>query len=172
MPERNVGAFPRARRLRKPEQFAAAAGDRATWRASRQLLAASARVQALTLMDRLAVEEESRDSVDRSTSMDLKSALRRPDAEPVRFGFTVSRRQARRAVQRALVKRVLREAARNAAGALRPLAADRTVDVVLRLRSPLPGPSEMSRAQLKRSLRTEADSLIGQLARHLRSGKV
>jgi hypothetical protein len=55
---------------------------------------------------------------------------------------------------------------------LRPLAADRTVDVVLRLRSPLPGPSEMSRAQLKRSLRTEADSLIGQLARHLRSGKV
>jgi ribonuclease P protein component len=95
---------------------------------------------------------------------------RTPEAEPVRFGFTVGRRQARRAVQRTLVKRVLREAARNAASTLRPLAVGRTVDVVLRLRSPLPGARETSQAQLKRSLRTEADSLIAQLARHLRSG--
>jgi ribonuclease P protein component len=87
----------------------------------------------------------------------------------VRFGFTVGRRQARLAVQRALVKRILREAARSAAGALRPLARDRSVDVVLRLRSPLPEASQVSRMQLKRSLRSEADSLIAQLARHLRS---
>jgi ribonuclease P protein component len=169
MPERSVGAFPRAGRLRKPEQFAAVAGERATWRATRQLLSASARVQALTQKDRLTAEGALRDSVDRSVSMDLRPVARKPEAEPVRFGFTVGRRQARRAVQRALVKRVLREAARNAASVLRPLAADRTVDVVLRLRSPLPGPCEMSQAQLKRSLRNEADSLIAQLARHLRS---
>ena len=165
MPECSPGAFPRARRLRKPEQFAAAAGERATWRANRQLLAASASVQAPIRSDRPAVEQESRDSVNRSPSTD-----RKPEAEPVRFGFTVGRRQARRAVQRTLVKRVLREAARNAAGTLRRLAVDRTVDVVLRLRTPLPEARQMSQAQLKRSLRTEADSLIDQLARHLRSG--
>jgi len=89
--------------------------------------------------------------------------------DAVRFGFTVGRRQARRAVQRVMVKRVLREAARNAAGSLRPLAENRGLDVVLRLRSPLPDPSRMARAQVKRSLRAEADSLIAQLARHLRA---
>jgi ribonuclease P protein component len=87
----------------------------------------------------------------------------------VRFGFTVGRRQARLAVQRALVKRVLREAARNAAGTLRPLVLDRSVDIVLRLRSPLPDRCQMSRDRLKRALRSEADSLMAQLARHLRS---
>jgi RNase P protein component len=89
--------------------------------------------------------------------------------DAVRFGFTVGRRQARRAVRRVMVKRVLREAARNAAGTLRPLAGNRSLDVVLRLRSPLPDRSQMGLAQVKRSLRAEADSLIAQLARHLRA---
>ena len=71
-------------------------------------------------------------------------------------------------MQRAMVKRQLREAARNAAEALRPLAQGRSVDLVLRLRSPLPARSEMNLSELKRSLRMEADSLLAQLARHLR----
>jgi ribonuclease P protein component len=158
MPECNPGAFPRAARLRKPEQFKAAGGDRASWRATRQLLAASARVEAVGSSGP-AVKRESRDIEESKDSV---------DSESIRFGFTVGRRQARRAVQRVLVKRVLREAARHAIGALRPLAADRKVDVVLRLRNPLPQPDQMGQAELKRSLRTEADSLIEQLARHLR----
>ena len=89
----------------------------------------------------------------------------------MRFGFTVGRRQARRAVQRVMVKRVLREAARHAAPMLRPLARQRAVDVVMRLRSPLPEASQMGLAELKRALRGEADSLIAQLARHLRAGQ-
>jgi ribonuclease P protein component len=85
----------------------------------------------------------------------------------VRFGFTVGRRQARRAVQRAMVKRLLREAARESADELRRIAHGRSVDLVLRLRSTLPDSSQIALAQLKRSLRAEADSLIAQLARHL-----
>ena len=88
----------------------------------------------------------------------------------VRFGFTVGRRQARRAAQRVMVKRVLREAARHAAEALRQVAGDRTVDLVLRLRSPLPDPAQMGLAMVKRSLRAEADALIAQLQRYLRAG--
>jgi ribonuclease P protein component len=164
MPEGSPGAFTRATRLRTPEQFAAAAGERATWRAARQWLAASARVESQAAG--LELQPKSRDSVGNSTSV----ARLKPKTGGVRFGFTVGRRQARRAVQRAMVKRVLREAARNAAAGLRPLAGDRSVDLVLRLRSPLPERSQTSLSQLKRSLRTEADSLIAQLARHLRAG--
>jgi RNase P protein component len=86
----------------------------------------------------------------------------------VRFGFTVARRQARRSVQRAMIKRLLREAARHSAQLLRELTQHRRVDLVFRLRSPLPERSQMGLAQVKRSLRAEADSLIAQLVRHLR----
>lgn len=148
--ERQRGrAIARSERLRNPQQFAALAGERATWRGARKLVAISARV------DPGASESEPR-LVESSAG--------------VRFGFTVGRRQARRAVQRTLVKRVLREAARHGASALRALAQDRRVDVVLRLREPLPTASDMSLAQLKRALRSEADALIAQLVRHLRSG--
>ncbi len=91
-------------------------------------------------------------------------------ARGIRFGFTVGRRQARRAVLRVMVKRVLRESARNGAASLFELARGRGIDVVLRLRSPLPDPAKMGLSQLKRSLREEADSLIEQLGRHLAAG--
>ncbi len=67
-----------------------------------------------------------------------------------------------------MVKRQLREAARSGVEALRPLVRGRSVDVVLRLRNPLPDRSEMSLSELKRALRSEADSLLAQLGRHLR----
>jgi ribonuclease P protein component len=82
----------------------------------------------------------------------------------VRFGFTVGRRHARRAVDRVLVKRVLREAARHAAPAL-AAAAPAATDVLLRLRAPLP--AAHSRAQLKRELRAEADALLARFLSHL-----
>jgi ribonuclease P protein component len=164
------GALSRAARLRTPEQFAAATGERATWRAARQWLAASARVEpqvaGLEQPSAAAIASDSSgESVDHSASAFHLT----PETGRVRFGFTVSRRQARRAVQRAMVKRVLREAARVAAGTLNGLARDARVDVVLRLRAPLPPRSEMSLSQVKRTLRSEADSLISQLARHLRA---
>jgi len=156
----------RAERLRTPEQFAAVAGERATWRAAGQRLAASARVEPKKAGSESEALGQSGDRVEHRIS--LFSFESQPVG--VRFGLTVARRQVRHAVRRVMVKRVLREAIRHAADTLRPLARDCSVDLVLRLRSPLPEPSQMSRAQLKRALRSEADSLIAQLARHLSAG--
>lgn len=87
-------------------------------------------------------------------------------ADVVRFGFTVGKRQARRSVERALVKRVLREAARAAAPALRrSLGAAHALDVVLRLKAPFPARDALSLPSFKRALRAEADTLLTQLAR-------
>ncbi|HUD24163.1 MAG TPA: ribonuclease P protein component [Burkholderiaceae bacterium] len=165
-PKQPGRALARSERLRTPRQFAALAGDRATWRAVRQWVAVTARVEPRTAESEPEFSaRESRDTVEQSASATQLA----PNGPGLRFGFTVGRRQARRAVQRTLVKRVLREAARHAAGTLRPLAQGVGLDIVLRLRNPLPKPTEMSLSQLKRSIRAEADSLLGQLARHLRS---
>ncbi|MCU0952439.1 MAG: ribonuclease P protein component [Burkholderiaceae bacterium] len=86
-----------------------------------------------------------------------------------RFGLTVGKRNARRAVDRALVKRVLRESARHAAASLDASAAPRRVDVVMRLKAPLPAREAITRIELKRALRQEADSLLAQLAGWLRA---
>jgi len=163
-PIRPTRALARAEKLRTPQQFAAVAGEFATWRASRQWLAAAARVAPLAAEPGLEVC-----GIGDIVGEPAMPARSRADRPGVRFGFTVARRQARRGVQRVMVKRLLREAARAAAPALCAAAADRSLDLVLRLRSPLPDRSAMSLSQLKRSLRTEADSLIAQLARHLRS---
>ncbi len=155
-------------RLRTAEQFAAVAAERATWRAARQWIAAAARIAPQSGSGSAA--RISGDSVEHPASTD-QFADRFDSQAGVRFGFTVGRRQARRAVQRVMVKRVLREAARHAAPMLRPLVRQCSVDVVMRLRSSLPEASQMGLAELKRSLRAEADSLIAQLARHLRAGQ-
>jgi len=85
----------------------------------------------------------------------------------IRFGFTVGRRQARRAVQRVMVKRIMREAARMACPLLSEKARGRRVDVVLRLRSALPEPEKMTLATVKLALRGEADALMARLASFL-----
>ncbi|MCX7902148.1 MAG: ribonuclease P protein component [Burkholderiaceae bacterium] len=77
----------------------------------------------------------------------------------VRFGFTIGRRYARRAVDRTLVKRVLREAARHALPQLGAVARHR-VDVLLRVTASLP---PGSRRTVKRLLRAEADALLTRL---------
>ena len=87
---------------------------------------------------------------------------------PVRFGITVSRRQARRAVARNAVKRVLREAARHGSERLSLAAGRQPVDVLLRLKAPLPDPASAGWRAVKAQLRRETDSLIIQLQEHLR----
>jgi len=90
-----------------------------------------------------------------------------PVPASVRFGITVSRHQARRAVARNSVKRVLREAARHGAGQLLAAAQPQRVAVLLRLKAPLPDPVAATWSAVKAQLRQEADSLIGQLRRQL-----
>lgn len=90
----------------------------------------------------------------------------------VRFGTTVGKRNARRAVDRNLVKRILREAARRAAPQLESTCAQRglRLDVSFRLKSSRDRAAEGPRASLtawRRALREEADALLDRLGRHL-----
>lgn len=89
---------------------------------------------------------------------------------PVCFGFTASRRHARRAVDRNAVRRVLRESARRHIVELDAAAAGRAVDIVLRLKSAAPGGAARARRAWKTELRAEADALLEQLAWRLRGG--
>lgn len=90
----------------------------------------------------------------------------------VRFGATVGKRNARRAVDRNLVKRILREAARRAAPQLEAACAQRglRLDVSFRLKSSRDRAAEgprISLAMWRRALREEADALLGRLGRQL-----
>jgi ribonuclease P protein component len=90
----------------------------------------------------------------------------------VRFGATVARRQAHRAIDRALVKRILRDAARAAGPALTEVCARGGigVDVAFRLKAMRrPGAGVQSTRAWRRALRAEADSLLTQLLNHLTS---
>jgi ribonuclease P protein component len=77
-----------------------------------------------------------------------------------RVGITVAKRFARRAVDRACVKRVLREAAR---AALPALSCERCMHIVLRLNAVLPDVATLPRARFKRALRRDADALLARL---------
>jgi RNase P protein component len=103
-----------------------------------------------------------------SRALDADAAADRAKGPPVRFGITVGKRNARRAVERSLIKRVLRESARNAATELDAAAGARWVDIVLRLKAPCPPAATLPRPQLKRALRSEADALLAQLTAALR----
>ncbi len=85
----------------------------------------------------------------------------------VRIGITAGKRMARKAVQRNLVKRILREAARHALPALKAAAGALQVDLGLRLKSAFPSPRELPLAAFKRALRDDADALLLRLIRHL-----
>lgn len=95
-----------------------------------------------------------------------------PSAEAaVRFGVTVGRRNARRSVDRALVKRVVREASRHAAAGLEAACAPRhlRLDVAFRLKTSRDrtATAAVSVTAWRRQLRREADALLERLAQHL-----
>jgi hypothetical protein len=89
----------------------------------------------------------------------------------VRFGITVGKRNARRSVDRALVKRIVREASRHAAGGLEAACAAQglRLDVAFRLKAarPVGGAVQPSVAVWRRELRAEADALLDRLGRQL-----
>jgi len=132
------GRLPASRRLRSPAQFVAVTSDPQALRAGRRWLSIAGRVQAAG------------------------------SEVPVRFGFTASRRHARRAVDRNTAKRLLREAARRHIPQLDAAAAGRSVDIVLRLKATAPERAALARRAWKEALRGEADALLMELARRLR----
>ena len=82
-----------------------------------------------------------------------------------RLGITVSKRMARRAIDRALVKRIVREAFRlSAPGLEQQAAASRVrVDISVRMKRPIELPGDPRRPTLptwRRALRTEVDQLL------------
>jgi RNase P protein component len=157
-------AYPAARRLRDSASFAlftASGREAATgrwWRAGRRWVSAAALInpRAPALVEA---------SVEIAGAAPASAASRPPS----RFGVTVGKRNAARSIDRSLIKRILREAARHAAPALDRAAAvlDVQLDVVLRLKAPVPKPAALARTQLKRELRAEADALLARLTESL-----
>lgn len=137
------------RRLRTPAQFAAVASARSPYR-----LQGARRWLALTAY------------WVRGTSAVLSETDCRTSA---RLGLVVPKRWARRALDRNLVKRIAREAMHKAgpeldmAAKLAVNAATR-LDVVIRLRAPLPSVHDVPRARLRTLLRVEVDALLSALA--------
>lgn len=91
----------------------------------------------------------------------------------VRFGVTVGKRNARRSVDRTLVKRIVREACRHRAAAFEDCAAQASVriGIALRLKAPL---VSKHRAQVamrvwRRQIRADADSLLEEALTRLRA---
>ena len=86
------------------------------------------------------------------------------DEGSVRFGITVGRRNARRAVDRALIKRIVREACRRHASTFERCAESRAlgIDIALRLKSSLIDTDgrPLAMTQWRRYLRVEADALL------------
>jgi ribonuclease P protein component len=82
-----------------------------------------------------------------------------------RIGVTVSKRMARRSIDRALVKRIAREAFRRSADAIERAAAGAAVrvDISVRLKRPLGAPGDPQRLPLiglRRALRAEVEQLL------------
>jgi ribonuclease P protein component len=87
---------------------------------------------------------------------------------PARIGLTTGKRNARRAVDRNLVRRIAREAARAAWPALDAAAGTGSLDIVLRLRATLPAPSGRPDRELRHTLHDEARGLLDELTQRLR----
>jgi len=136
-----TGRLPAARRLRSPAEFIAVTSDPQALRAGRRWLSIAGHVKP------------------------------GGGGVPVRFGFTASRRHARRAVDRNTAKRVLREAARRHIALLDAAAGNRSVDIVLRLKAGVLVGATLARRAWKAALRGEADTLLALLARNLRGGE-
>ena len=162
MPER-IGAttrfrFRREQRLRTPAHFERLRAVEPRYRAARRWLLVAMRVEGV-----------GEPAADRASSPAAPAAgtEKGAGAVRVRFGITVGKRNARHAVQRSLVKRIVREAMRHSAPRLEMAARGRTVDLVLRLKAPFPKPESMSLPVFKRALRAEADQSLATMCERL-----
>ena len=103
--------------------------------------------------------------------LSMTAAWSSSEQPAVRFGVTVGKRNARRAMDRNLVKRILREAGRHAAPALELTCARRglRLDVAFRLKAARDraGQGQPALTAWRRALRDEADTLLDRLNRHL-----
>jgi ribonuclease P protein component len=160
-------------RLLRPSEFASFSSAQPGWRAARRWIAMSAQW----------FSDDNRSVAEAAPAHDAAAGT-----NSIRFGITVSRRQARRAVARNLVRRIVREAARCAAPRLEaalggagqgPRSAAGgsgrhpiRVDVLVRLRSPLPAASVSSWSTMKADLRQEADALLEELRVQLARARV
>ena len=144
--------FPKALRLRRSADFARIAQDRSGPHFSRSWIALSALARS--------------PAAPAAASGPAVPVVALPDSQSLRVGFTASRRMAARSVERNRVKRVLREALRHSDLAARARAGSvaMPIDVVLRLRSPLPKAGVQGLAHVKRELRSQADALLRRLA--------
>jgi ribonuclease P protein component len=136
--------LPRRRRLRRPDEFAA--------------------VQAAAHADSLRVQ---------TRWLALTAYWRASDQPGARLGLTVSKRMARRAVDRALVKRIAREAFRGKADDIEraAAAAGMKADLSVRLKVPLGLPGSRERPSLmvlRGELRTGADELMAAVITRLK----
>ena len=89
----------------------------------------------------------------------------------VRFGVTVGKRNARRSVDRALVKRIVREACRHRAAAFEDCAARAAarLDIALRLKAPLFSEhgAPIAMRAWRRQVRADADGLLQEVLTRL-----
>jgi hypothetical protein len=103
----------------------------------------------------------------------VTSGLNTDAVGTVRFGVTVGKRNARRSVDRALVKRIMREACRHHAGAFEGCVAPASgrIDVALRLRAPLIDArgAPLSMRVWRRQVRAEADDLLQEVLNRVAS---
>ena len=104
--------------------------------------------------------------------LSMTAAWATSPAPAVRLGITVSRRMARRSIDRSLVKRIVRETFRRAAESLERLAAqeDLALAVSFRLKRPVGSSEPNSRPPVtawRRALRSDAEAGLASVARHL-----
>lgn len=149
----------RRRRLTQPAQFAAVANARGPQglRGSRHWLALSCK---------LGQQELPAVVADSSASPALRLAA-------LRLGLTVPKRLARRAVDRNLIKRVVREAMHAVVASIEADMAKTldALDVVIRLKTALPPVERLPRAQLRRQLHLEAHELFDALKQEVMKRK-
>ena len=155
---RAASRFPASMRIRQSSRFLSLARDRSALQIARGRLALSAATPGTAQASPSGAAESAAQSA-------AESAPQSAPQPTVRFGFTVAKRQAARAVARNAVKRVLREAARTSGWMPGP-----GVDVIVRLRSPLPRPAERGWRAMKRDLRLEADALLRDARQRLLAG--
>ena len=89
----------------------------------------------------------------------------------VRFGFTVGKKNVRRSVDRALVKRIMRECARQALPEMRRRCAEKGIglDISLRYRTALLVRGETTVAAAKATVRRSTDLAIAALFKKLKT---